>query len=354
MKQIQLLFFIWLLSANLFAQASTPSASTNHESSFNNPLYTEFERLGALYGIDMSFTKQVETIKPFDPALSQDVTMLPIFCSPEKSLDVILLGDSTLSWGVIPRVVEGLSHRSVGMFAFRAMLLNRRTMNVARRVINRYLKKDGIVIFGFTVWTQLQYPDTFMRGELLGLEAMSDTEFETMANRRYTECARLPSDGNSNPGFRVYPTISLNSFQVLKWDYQTFTLIGPFQSYSTPSSTPASPFVGVSDIQRLNAQSLISIPHRKAFLITMYENDFMYVVQRSYYNALFKKDLELIDLGISHPLDKRYATDGSSHPVGDTGFYKSVMIADWLRKNFHPPESPLNLTDEQGAGTPGK
>lgn len=156
----------------------------------NNPLYTEYLELAEPHGIDVSFTQNVTVLGPADAALSEDALGFPVFCNAPKSLDVLLVGDSTMSWGVIPRVVSRLTGLRVGMFSFRAMYLNERTLRVVRRVRERYVRDGGVAIFGFDVWTQTMQPEAFRRGELVRLEGMSDAEFQAFADQRFAECGR--------------------------------------------------------------------------------------------------------------------------------------------------------------------
>lgn len=304
----------------------------------NNPLYPEFQRIGIEHQIDLSFTRNVISLTPYDSRLYEDGLSFPIFCNPKKSFDVILVGDSTLSWGVMPGVIEQMTGLRVGMFAFRSMFLNRRSLAIAERVIRHYLKENGLSIYGFTVWTQMQPPGTFRRGELLKLESMKDEEFEAFTARRRLECGRSHSAGTMDteqtqaapPG----PRFSLNQFQFLKWDNETFTLVGPTRVFSIPSRTPANEHMLFSPNHAMNARSLIGIPGRKAFLITIYAHDFPYVVQRSIYGKLYSRDLELIDLGLLHPGKRGLPMDEEDHPANTGGLEKTILIAKWLRENF--------------------
>lgn len=156
----------------------------------NNPLFRDYQELAAPHQIDVSFTRDVTVLGPADPGLSEDALNFPVFCNAPGSLDVLLVGDSTMSWGVIPRVIQGLTGLRVGMFSFRAMYLNERTLRVVRRVHDQYVREGGLTIFGFDVWTQSMEPEAFRRGELLRLENMSDSEFRAFAEQRFAECGK--------------------------------------------------------------------------------------------------------------------------------------------------------------------
>jgi len=378
----------------------------------NNPLFPEMRKIASEYGVDVSFTRNVTTLEPYDRRLYEDSLNFPIFCRERQSLDVILIGDSTLAWGVIPRVIEQLTGLKVGMFAFRSMYLNQRSMATARRIKDYYLKKGGLTIFGFDLWTQMQDPYIFRRGELLKLEQLTAEEFEEFARKRVEECRgtvapgasatarrRFPRGGqissvvfpfsqesfqnyrsllanwkrsftNDQIGLREWPiardvrdlvnppwsksqvkeqiaaksrktneetpegdsAMSLTQFRFLKWDNDTLTLVGPFKKVAVASGAPANDRLPITENQKTNAEALVAIPGRKAFLITFYPEETPYIKQRSIHRILYP-ELELIDLGLLQT-DVPIPMDDEDHPANIGGFRKSIMIAQWLRQNF--------------------
>lgn len=376
----------------------------------NNPLLAEYKRRAQELNINLDFTAVVRTLVPYDARLNKDSLDLEIFCEEPRSLDVLLIGDSTMAWGVIPSVVEQRTGRETGMFAMRSMYLNVRSMRLVERLQKYYLKPGGITLFGFAIWTQLQEPDIVRRSELFRLTEYSDEEFERFVAERRAGCdpaaanaapkARaqvsaprmfsrasleghtkdlelLREDLRSTVGFLresavsrafrewAHPAwfnkhgpveqppapprkqsdtrpdlfgdyrekISMGSFQFIRWDHQTLTATGPFALRSIPSHAPFDPGFTVNENHRINARSLLKIPGRKAFIITIYPEHRSYIVQRSIYNALYKDQLDLIDLGVRHPDDKSFSMDNEGHPANLGGLEKSIMIAEWLREN---------------------
>lgn len=177
----------------------------------NNPLFAEYKRRGRELNLNMDFTGIVRTLVPYDRRLNHDSLELELFCAKEKSLDVLLIGDSTMAWGVIPSVVEQRSGLRVGMFAMRSMYLNATSMRTAERLQKYYLKEGGITLFGFAIWTQLQDPEIVRRGELLKFSRYSDEEFERFARDRRSSC-NVTNETVENQRPRIFSRGSLDSY----------------------------------------------------------------------------------------------------------------------------------------------
>lgn len=393
---------------------NTRDETPDTEQKPNNPLFAEYKRRAQQMNINLDFTAVVRALVPYDSRLNKDSLDLEIFCEEPRSLEVLLIGDSTMAWGVIPSVVEQRTGRKTGMFAMRSMYLNVRSMRLVQRLQRYYLKEGGITLFGFAIWTQLQEPDIVRRSELFKLTEYSDEEFERFVAQRRASCdpsaaepvpvpeRRLPMTAEPRmfsrasleeytkeldevredlrqrvgslrestlsrqfrqwahpawfnvhtpaqpaepprtaPGRTMRPdlygdyreNISLRSFQFVRWDHQTLTATGPFVLRSIPSHAPFDPNFTVNENHRVNARSLLQVPGRKAFIITIYPEHRSYIVQRSIYNLLYKEHLELVDLGVMHPPDASFSMDNEGHPANLGGLEKSLMIAEWLQKN---------------------
>ncbi|MBL8018234.1 MAG: hypothetical protein JNM27_01095 [Leptospirales bacterium] len=380
----------------------------------NNPLFTEYTRIGKEYNVDMEFTGVVRAMVPYDRRLHRDSLELELFCEKEKSLDVLLIGDSTMAWGVIPSVIEQRSGLRVGMFAMRSMYLNETSMRTTERLQKYYLKPGGMTLFGFAIWTQLQDPGVVRRGELRKFNQLSDDEFLRFVRERRSSCnvppepeevpeprtfSRAAFEAYSNelgilrkdlrksigrlrettlardfrqmihpswyteklapaPGTGEKPAnaidkeqpketdpdsnefgdykerISLGGFQFIRWDNQTLTATGPFSIRSIRSTVPPDPGFRPTADHRLNADALRKLSGRKAFIISFYSEHRSYAIQRAIYATLYKDDVELLDLGEMHPEDRSFAMDNEGHPANLGGLEKSLLIAEWLRKNF--------------------
>lgn len=322
------------------AQATTGNlraAPDTHRDETNNPLYPEFQRVAAPYGVDITFTRNVTRLDGWDAGLYEDALSFPIFCREPQSLDVLLVGDSTMSWGVIPSVVSQVSGLNVGMFAFRSMYLNTRSLRIVRRIRDAYLKPGGLSVFGYDLWTQGMDPNSFRRTELLQLEALSDPAFVAFREKRRQECHLKKSSLMSPAATAARNPIALHTTQFIKWDAETFTLIGPFSPRSIHSDFPAYEHFPVSYNQQINAKSLLEFPGRKAFLISFYTTHDLYRRQRAFYETLYSRHIELIDLGRLHPVNAHYPMDDANHPANTAGLEKSILIGLWLKEYAGPP-----------------
>ena len=150
----------------------------------NNPIYDKLKKEGRKHKLNLEFTCNIQQItgrmRSFESA---------IFCHKPESLDVILFGDSTIGWAIIPQVIEQKTGLKVGIFALRGMYLNRRSLSVLQKIKEHYLKKDGISIFAFDQWTQEKHPNIFRRrDELSNISKMSNYKFRLFADKRFKLC----------------------------------------------------------------------------------------------------------------------------------------------------------------------
>ncbi len=176
------LVLVWGAFTRPVAPAKAPSESK--QSRNNNPLQKEFVAIGKKHGIDFSFsadTKYFFDWQSFPSAL---------FCRQPGSLDVLLIGDSTLAWGMVPQVIEQITGLKVGMMALRSLYLNVRTVRTMKLLQKIYLKSGGITILGFDHFTQtkpaqmLHYPDD----DFGKLDRASGDALVTFINSRFRLC----------------------------------------------------------------------------------------------------------------------------------------------------------------------
>ncbi|MCC5816582.1 MAG: hypothetical protein JJT78_17655 [Leptospira sp.] len=154
------------------------------EQEINNPLWEEFKKIEKDYKIDLSFTKKVQ--------IKTDWMTFPsgVFCHKPGSLDVLIVGDSTIAWGIVPQVIEQRSGLKVGVFAQRGMYLNKRTVPIVQRLQELYLKPGGMLILGFGFMSQGADPMAIHRedDDFGKVESKSKNEFLQFAKKRYKAC----------------------------------------------------------------------------------------------------------------------------------------------------------------------
>lgn len=119
------------------------------DNKFINPLWQEYVKIAKHYKIDLNFTKNVWIQR--GPV---DFTIHDIFKEQEKSFDILMFGDSSLAWGVVPNVIEQITNKKVGIYAYESNLLNVKSIVIFEKIAKYYLKDDGMVIFAFASWTQ--------------------------------------------------------------------------------------------------------------------------------------------------------------------------------------------------------
>ena len=168
------------------AVRQVPSGDKARSESVTNPLYPAMERIAAPHRLDVSYMKDIREVH-----FLGDMVSLPsaLFCHKKNSLDVIFFGDSSIRWSLIPQVVEQMTGLKVGVFALRGMYLNAKTLKTLERLRNFYLKRNGLSVFSFHLWTQEKDPDIFRWEDDLSLVAkMNDNTFRNFALKRFARC----------------------------------------------------------------------------------------------------------------------------------------------------------------------
>ncbi|HON80364.1 MAG TPA: hypothetical protein PK544_17870 [Spirochaetota bacterium] len=163
-----------------------PPSDEIRNACLENPIYPAMKRVAAPYGLDVSYMKNIREVHFLGEMVS-----LPsaLFCHKKNSLDVIFFGDSSIRWSLIPQVVEQMTGLKVGVFALRGMYLNAKTLKTLARLRNFYLKKNGLSVFSFHLWTQEKDPGIFRWEDDLSLVAnMSDSSFRNFALKRFAQC----------------------------------------------------------------------------------------------------------------------------------------------------------------------
>ena len=108
-----------------------------------NPVYPEFKQFALSHGID------VENFARLQPGWKFDPKELPIFDLQHQRVDVLLIGDSSVNYGIEPAVVEQVSGLSVATLAYPAMGVNESLLNYVGELADRLLVESGLVVFMF-------------------------------------------------------------------------------------------------------------------------------------------------------------------------------------------------------------
>jgi len=108
-----------------------------------NPLLNEVIRQEKIKGLNLDFYKRIEKTSNYD------IDDIPIFQNTSYPFEALIVGDSSVLMGLSPGVVNQVSSKNVGFFAFPAMKLNLDLLNFVALFKHKYMTKDSIVIMVF-------------------------------------------------------------------------------------------------------------------------------------------------------------------------------------------------------------
>ncbi|MBN1496371.1 MAG: hypothetical protein JXA07_06355 [Spirochaetes bacterium] len=341
-----------------------------------NPFYDEFRSAGVRQGLNMDFTRHATCAGMTQLKLER----IPLLSSEPGSCDVLLVGDSSMAWGMIPEVIEQMTGLTVGVFASEALILNVTVARLIDNLASYYLKKDGLLILSFGGWTQEQgaHSMVLVYAEwIYGAANMNNAEFAAYMEKWRSERAAGEYAGGllDRLGFSSYrksikklksslaDELGLSLFQVSlyndyiepyinpRWHKQKMEMKSKIKCYlrwndrsivmhtadqgkrSIHSETPADPAYANADIAIVSSM-LKRIPFRKAYQIHINFDDSKYARLRSIYNAYYRDSFNLIDLGREHPKNESYEVDEKEHTINAGGFYQSILIGGFLKKNY--------------------
>jgi len=326
-----------------------------------NPLFSEYERVASGQGLDLEFARSVRW-----QSRAPEVDRHPIFASEPGSWDVIIFGDSTVAYGVIPQVVSQASGLRVATFAVPAMGITPGNAEIYTAVAQRYLAAGGRVLLMFSVWTQMKAVNEGVSGRLAVLDDSffralgREAEGRRLAYRAYAERRkgwdralqsglglRLPSlplyerwiEPQVNPEWHAAKRELREGAlgERFAWDGWTATLYSAEpEEYSRYSNAPAAaPRAVLDEAVReraaTRARAALSLPGEKIYVIPWYANDEVYVAARTVYQAYYSEGASLLDLGLLHERDARHPSAGRAHFANESGLVASLLIGHWLK-----------------------
>jgi hypothetical protein len=340
-----------------------------------NPFYDDFRKAGARYGLNMEFTQHASCMLGSQLELEK----LPLLAMGPKSCDMLLVGDSSMAWGLIPEVVEQITGLKMGVFASEALILNVTTAKMIRNLASYYLKDDGLLILSFGGWTQEQdansmvlvyanwiysaagmdeagfkkFIEQWKTYQLGGarksiLQQLAFSEYRksivelriSMGRTWHLTLLQLPLYAEYiepvvNPKwYRHKKEMKALIRCYLRWNNRSIVMYAPgLGKKSKHSETPPDPEYRNKDIAVVSA-ILNRIPCRKAYQIHMNFDDAKYARLRSIYNTYYRNSCGLIDLGVEHPKETSYEIDEKEHTINTGGFYQSILIGRTLKRDF--------------------
>ncbi|ASM37483.1 hypothetical protein [Campylobacter sputorum] len=193
------LICIFLVQKTVMIQKSSEFLSSDSKV-FLNPFFDEYIKIAKHYNLNLNFTEKVW--KERGP---NDFMIHEIFKEKPKSIDILMFGDSSLAWGVIPQVIEQLTDKKVAIYAYESNLLNVKSSKLFNKLASYYLKDDGMIIYAFAAWTQNKTANDLL---------ISKETCDKIANFSFDEFKEFTNkiiDENKISFFDKY--LSLNSFK---------------------------------------------------------------------------------------------------------------------------------------------
>jgi hypothetical protein len=328
-----------------------------------NPLFSEFQRVASGQDLDLEFARAVRW-----QDRTPEADRHPIFESEAGSWDVIIFGDSIVSYGVIPQVVSQASGLRVATFAVPATGITPGNAEVYAAIAERYLSPGGRVLLMFSVWTQMKVVNEGVNGRLAALDDSffraldRGGEGQRLAYRAYVERRRgwdqalrsglglqLPSlplyerwiEPEINPEWHAAKRALREGAlgERFAWDGWTATLYSREpEEFSRYSRAPAAdPHSVLDEVVRsraaTRARAALSLPGEKIYVIPWYASDDVYVAARTLYQAFYSDGTTLLDLGLLHETDARHPSAGRAHFTNESGLVASLRIGRWLKAN---------------------
>jgi len=335
---------------------------------FTNPLYKEFTKIAKKHDLNLAFTKEVWVQRgPVDYKVSA------VFDEKPNSVDILLLGDSSISWGLIPQVLEQVTGKNVAMYAYESNLLTQKTAKLFDKIAKYYLKDDGMVIFSFDNWTKRQHPNDvrFSKEECEEMLTWSDADFIRHAKKNeksfHETYLSLSAYQNLYENTSEYlktnyhleltsPSLYANYIEkkinpswyekkntnaqpddiFIRWDMKTVTIYNPERKMSSIYSDKMPRYPMKNNNIAINAEAASKIyAHKRVYMVPLYAKESSYVTARNMFQSYYKDlGFELCDLGVLHPKEGGYTMQKCSHMANIGALQKSILIAQWLKSYY--------------------
>ena len=336
------------------------------EKKFQNPLYKEFVEIANKNNLDLSFTKTAWIQRG-----PNNYKINTIFEKKKKSIDILFFGDSSIAWGLIPKVIEQMTGKTVAIYAYESNVLTVKTSKLFNKISQYYLKDDGIVIFSFDNWTKDKAPNHVIISkkqcdEIIAWQSkdfekyakqneinlydkyFSFTAFESLYNQkseylksRYGLYLKSPSFYEDYIEPIINPLLHASKFvnkndktKYIRWDMDSITLYNTdFKTLAIHSEVMPDKPLSNQNIQ-LNAEAAATIFEGiKIYMVPLYHDNNRYKISRNMYYSYYKNlDFQLSDLGLFTQKEEKYIMQGGSHMGNTGGLMKSILIGKWLKQ----------------------
>jgi hypothetical protein len=286
----------------------------------------------------------------------------------------LFFGDSSIAWGLIPKVIEQTTGKKVALYAYESNMLNTETAAVFNLLSEYYLKENGMVILSFDNWTlnkdSVNPPKR--RASQKEMYSWNINDMKKFAEKKeisfynkYLSFHAFKSLYNqkseylkshyglylkSPPFYEKYlePIINLTlhanksinknkKTKFIRWDMDTITEYNKNFKYKSIHSKelPIAPMVNKN--VELNAIASSKIYGKtKIYMVPLFPTVDSYRISRNMYYSYYKAlGFQLADLGDFQPKNHAYTIQAGSHMGNAGGLKKSILIAKWLKQYFN-------------------
>ena len=340
-----------------------------------NPICWDIQQIGKSNNLNLEFMKNAVCLKEGGLSMWEE-EISPVLKLEKGSLDILLVGDSSIAWGIIPEIIEQITGLKVGMFACEGLMLSLTTAHVIDNVASYFLKKDGLLIIAFGGWTQevdadskvLVHTKWMHKAAKMSHDEFADfienkdkytgflkllKEFDfTSYNEKYMDIKKFLAEEYNLALFQVdlyldYLEMFTNTrvFLIkkemkkmlkcnLRWNDRSLTVVSlDIGIESKYSDDPPDPNYSNKDVARVS-QVIKKINRRKSVLIQINSAKKNYVKLRSIYYKYYKDFCGIVDLGKAHPKDETYQMDMKEHTINTGGLNQSILLGKTLKKQL--------------------
>jgi len=325
------LLFMLLLQGSIQAEAKI----NFEKAKFQNPMHKKFSEIAKKNNLDLSFTETVWAQKGKEPVSwgPNNYKINTLFLEKPKSIDILFFGDCTISWGMIPQVIEQMTGKNVAMYAYASNVMTVKTAELFRKIADYYLKDDGVVIYSFSNWA-LQKDSQIV--------ATSVKEYDEMVKwteDEFKKFALKDKKSSYENTFREYAKPAANKegkIQYLRWDMDALTEYSPnFSLKATHSDIMPKSITRHGALQN-NAEAISKVfSGEEIFMIPLYSADHHYLTSRTIYYSYYQKlGFKIADMGLFMPIEDSYTMENHRHMANTGGLMMSILIGKWFKHYY--------------------
>jgi len=117
-----------------------------------NPLWTQYEIISRTYNVDLSHADYVYKSRRTHSLWGQQAYSVEHF--EEEKFDVVIIGDSTATWGLDTKTISNVSGLSVGLLGFESNLLTDFTVEFYKTILQCIMKPKGLIVASWALHHQ--------------------------------------------------------------------------------------------------------------------------------------------------------------------------------------------------------